>query len=546
MKKILINIALILGFVWVMYGVVNASTMQFFPSSWNFAMYCIYSGEVRVVNNTSRISSFDSKIFSENIVLTWFWETLSGGTYYYLPTTWFSLYSVSYPWKSYLANTPYTYVNWYAHDLDNRLPVWNLSLFSYLFVSSGMYANWSMDFYYVPWENYDDSNLQSGALNAMKDSLTLIEETVYNFMPMPCIIDEDKPLFTGYLSGWVYNSSDSWLNFTIYDYIWDHIVWYNKTEHYRFTSFPTDSWNLLNYVPVSVGSGIDNQEGVNSWTISVYLSGISVFSSWALLAPTTFSITWLDCNQTYSWEWYFLTRNRNKRWYTCLVPFDSIYFDVSQTILVVITWSDNANYLWNTNTGSISFLVNVVKSWTIFDIKAYPGSRPWWNFINIWELKFYNTSKSLVTWFVVDTNSTGTNTLNLKVPAGMYYVVYKWQSHLASYLSWVSVMDWSVINLDFTTWANLYDTQNKSISVDDWSQYQIAGDLKNILWVYDFTVNGNDISILTMSWFIPSGVDVLDPKNLNADWAINVSDISVIGTNFELKDSYFPGNLFVW
>jgi hypothetical protein len=92
----------------------------------------------------------------------------------------------------------------------------------------------------------------------------------------------------------------------------------------------------------------------------------------------------------------------------------------------------------------------------------------------------------------------------------------------------------------------LFNTQNKSLSQDDGFQYQIAGDLKNIEWIYDFMINGNDIAILTISWFIDSGITVLDPKNLNADWAINVSDISVIWINFELTDPYFWSNLFVW
>jgi len=50
-------------------------------------MYCINSGEVRLVNNTNKISSFDSKIFTNNVVLTGFGPILTGGLYGYLPTT---------------------------------------------------------------------------------------------------------------------------------------------------------------------------------------------------------------------------------------------------------------------------------------------------------------------------------------------------------------------------------------------------------------------------------------------------------------------------
>ena len=132
------------------------------------------------------------------------------------------------------------------------------------------------------------------------------------------------------------------------------------------------------------------------------------------------------------------------------------------------------------------------------------------------------------------------------VPSGNYFIVYKWQSHLASYLSGQAIVQGISQTLDFTTGSILYNTQNKSISQNDWFQYQIAGDLKNIIWNYDFMINGNDIAILTASWFIDSGVPVLEPKNLNWDAAINVSDISIVGINFERTDPFLSTTKFVW
>jgi len=49
-------------------------------------------------------------------------------------------------------------------------------------------------------------------------------------------------------------------------------------------------------------------------------------------------------------------------------------------------------------------------------------------------------------------------------------------------------------------------------------------------------VNGSDISILINSGFIDFGVSVYDPKNLNGDSSLDVSDISVIGTNVSQTD----------
>jgi hypothetical protein len=40
------------------------------------------------------------------------------------------------------------------------------------------------------------------------------------------------------------------------------------------------------------------------------------------------------------------------------------------------------------------------------------------------------------------------------------------------------------------------------------------------------------------SGLVPSGVSVLDPKNLNGDVAINGADISIIGINYQITDPF--------
>lgn len=181
-----------------------------------------------------------------------------------------------------------------------------------------------------------------------------------------------------------------------------------------------------------------------------------------------------------------------------------------------------------------------------FLIKVRPGSRPSANFANLGQIRIYDDNKQFVLSGYLETNSTGEVDWLDNVPSWTYYVVYKWQSHLASYLSGVVITQWQVQTFDFTTWANLYNTQNLSLTQNDGYQYQIAWDLENIQWVYDFMINGNDIAILTASGFIDSEISILDPKNLNADSAINVSDISIIGINFELTDPYYTSDIFVW
>ena len=252
-----------------------------------------------------------------------------------------------------------------------------------------------------------------------------------------------------------------------------------------------------------------------------------------------FVVDWSNYTGTlYCWtenEWILLYQwNWNLSGDATLLSFDdmsSLEFSWSN-IVAYLTW-DN----WDT--------ILLVRLWS-FDILVRPWSRPSENFSNYWEIRVYDMDQQFILWWEIESTSTGLAEWLDNVPSWTYYIVYKWQSHLASYLSGVEIVQWVPQTLDFTTGVNLFNTQNKSLSQDDGFQYQIAGDLKNIEWIYDFMINGNDIAILTISWFIDSGITVLDPKNLNADWAINVSDISVIWINFELTDPYFWSNLFVW
>jgi hypothetical protein len=186
---------------------------------------------------------------------------------------------------------------------------------------------------------------------------------------------------------------------------------------------------------------------------------------------------------------------------------------------------------------------------TPFSVKIFPGSRPWSNFANYGEIRFYDNSKDLVYSWILETDELGVWILSDLIPSNTYYIIYKGQSHLASYLSGVEIIQWEKFVLDFTTGVNLYNTQNKSNLVDDWYKYQIAWDLRNTEWKYDFLVNWNDISVIVFwSGFVEWWISVLNPKNLNWDSAINWADIAIIGINFQLQDSFIEWGetLFVW
>ncbi|MFZ2150974.1 MAG: hypothetical protein WAZ12_03345 [Candidatus Absconditicoccaceae bacterium] len=173
-------------------------------------------------------------------------------------------------------------------------------------------------------------------------------------------------------------------------------------------------------------------------------------------------------------------------------------------------------------------------------IKAFPSNRinQSNNNLNSGTIKIYNTNKILQRTTEIGLNNNGTGILFSDIAPGTYYVVFKGQSNLASYLSGVIISGGNQ-TLDFTTGSNLYGSQQLNLSQDDGYRYQTAGDLKADDGAYDYFINGNDISIITAMGLIDNGIAVLDQRNLNGDTAINASDIAVIGINFEKTDPYF-------
>lgn len=213
-------------------------------------------------------------------------------------------------------------------------------------------------------------------------------------------------------------------------------------------------------------------------------------------------------------------------WYSGLYRWCVVYYpDISE-----------GNGSLNTVPRKAIFLdVNVFSSKNLFKLKVYPSDRSSYsNKWSSWTLFFYKANN---TWQVVFSWEVKTETnwvweFFATIEGWEYFVVYKWLSHLASYISWF-VIDWEDnIELDFTTWSNLFKTKEYARVEDDWFRYQIAWDLKNIQWLYDWKVNVNDIATLVsdVCWY-NSSVDQYHQCNLNGDNMINIADVSVIITN---------------
>ena len=183
-------------------------------------------------------------------------------------------------------------------------------------------------------------------------------------------------------------------------------------------------------------------------------------------------------------------------------------------------------------------------------VKALPSNRvyQWTNNENTWVIKTYTSNKILIgTSLPFKLNSAGTGETQINASAETYYVVFKGQSHLASYLSWVILWGTGEQILDFTTGNNLYGAQNLDTQTDDGKKYQTAWDLKNTDGQYDYVINGNDISIILYGTFPQLWIDLSDPRNLNGDTAVNASDISIIWANCLKQDAFAnAGGLFIW
>jgi len=204
-------------------------------------------------------------------------------------------------WASYITGSKYQLINW--SDLISPLSGLNeISYYSRYFQTITNALTWYLDFYYVSGWNGDDSNIQSGVTNNFVDVLDTINSWYYEFVARPCIPDANAPLFTWYNS-WGTQSYLNGIAFTIYDFTGEYYFdtgayIYNNTVHYR--------WNGSNYEQASsTSTGIDNQYGVNSWTIDVSLVGLTFtggaftgelggYYSWWTLVNTSFNLVSLN------------------------------------------------------------------------------------------------------------------------------------------------------------------------------------------------------------------------------------------------------------
>jgi hypothetical protein len=152
-----------------------------------------------------------------------------------------------------------------------------------------------------------------------------------------------------------------------------------------------------------------------------------------------------------------------------------------------------------------------------------------------WKLLFYqwDSSMPVESWYVIMDHDGSGELVWVTVLAGTYNVVYKWWHHLASYIQNVTINEWDT--LDFVLdaiWAGEFEHEQKFKWNSGWT-YQIAWDLPNTGGVYDYVINGTDMSVL----YYPGTCSYLERVfesnicDLNNDGRVDSSDISVIVAN---------------
>lgn len=316
------------------------------------------------------------------------------------------------------------------------------------------------------------------------------------------------------------------------------MVWYSDSKFlYSWNEIDTISfeisWWVQTWITIKIYNKEDKDMTYKLWWVDASKTNDG-FNNKACLSEKETSVFW----QYISWDKSSKTIPAWGSWIRNLtVQFPNYYswlFNWCVTFYPSITWWNTIDTLprrWN-------FIDAIVHpTWRSVIVKSFASNRVWW-LNNSWLIKIYNSNKILQRSIEVWINENWTWEIFTDIAPGNYYIIFKGQSHLISYISWY-LLELSDPTLDFTTWTNLYWWQQKNMTQDDWYKYQTAWDLKNGYWIYDYMINWNDITILTKNWLFDNWISILDPRNLNWDTAINASDIAVIWINFEKTDFYY-------
>lgn len=232
-------------------------------------------------------------------------------------------------------------------------------------------TNWSLSFTDRLWgaitfwaSTTDDGATLNGFDVNGADILTATYNTSYTFVPLPCVPDATNPTITNTVpTGWTRNIPiNQVISFTTYDWAGAGSVSgpsplaTNNRSHYWYSWL---SLLLTNYV--AAPATVDNQEGVNSWTIRATVACATCSSPWSyILSGNSLTVT--------DWAWdgsrNQLTWNSKRRWYNVSFAAPASY-EVEKLVTVTLQATDNPNETWLIHTWSSSFSFNAPLNPTI-------------------------------------------------------------------------------------------------------------------------------------------------------------------------------------
>ncbi|MFA7298569.1 MAG: hypothetical protein WC010_02885 [Candidatus Absconditabacterales bacterium] len=221
----------------------------------------------------------------------------------------------------------------------------------------------------------DDGAVLNSSINSF-DILTGVNDGTYTFVPLPCIPDTTNPTMgRNTPTNGSTNVPDNYtISFVLYDFIGSiggggpvPMTTNNDTQHYRYSGNNTSI--LSNYVPAI--PGVDNQEGVNSGTISVTVSCPTCSGAWSFTTPSIPSVSITE--RTGDAGHNMLTRQNKIRGYTLSFPAPAPY-EIEKLVTVNISVTDNPNEDNTTHTGTPSFSFNTPQNPTIARISPAGSS----------------------------------------------------------------------------------------------------------------------------------------------------------------------------
>lgn len=364
-----------------------------------------------------------------------------------------------------------------------------------------------------------------------------------------CLVTENSGYFVELYSGNIWDTTDkklSWsgkntstaVNLSAWQYRWrvrmvDNVEWEWKTWNFEVVAMLDPGQIVNTHFELVLVKPV-------SW--SVFNDGnieFEWYATWQWVWNLTYTL------DIYTWEKDNISNSTHITWISAW----------SATGLNVDLW--NWTYWWkvkvedNYNNSGIAstgyFDVSLEQTYTV---KVYPGGRAWkyWyadsgviRVFRLWTeaVEVYSGYLSTSIWW--------TWLFTWMIPEWQYTIFYKWQSCLASYLSWV-IIAWQTW-FDFTTWDNLYWTYSIS-----WVEYQKHWDLINWIWEIDHQVQAWDawninrfmkdyFELNPNATYVPD-VPMYTMEDIDWNWDVTIDDLLLAFTFYNWANPI--KDVFVW